>query len=253
MNMNQTGVEKAMNYLDQICNKKSELPANSLKIEPAYKDLQVMCKYRRLRFTRRFNNLPTITTEDVAQHSFFTTILARTMAEEYNEAVQRHNLQVHPYDVDNAWDKVNVDQVTVQALYHDIEESFTSDIPWNVKHHNEEVNTAIKHATWDKLKAIYKGCSPIVEKQMSTNISAKLGLEGKFVAVADMMECAWECHQEEHLGNKYLQSMKLKAIQEINEMEFSKVLYDTSPLFKSMMKMFEGRTARIACDEMELD
>lgn len=232
--------------------KKSELPANSIN-DTKHNDLRIMCNYKRLRFIRRFNNLPTIQTEDVAQHSFYTAILAMTMAEEYNYAVQVHNLQVHPFDVENAWDKVNVEEVTRYALLHDIEEAFTSDIPWNVKHHSDSVNSAIKRATNDKIKAIYRGCSPIIERQASTNAIAKLGLEGKFVAVADMMECAWNCHQEEQLGNRYLQGMKLKAIEEIEKMEFSRVLKDTSPLFNSMMRMFKNKVSYIASDEMELE
>lgn len=218
-----------------------------------YKDLEVMCNYRRLKFTRRFNNLPTLQTEDVAQHSFFTTILAMTMAEEYNLSVQKHNLEVHPYDVENAWDEVDVNLVMRQALLHDIEEAFTSDIPWNVKHHDDDTHRTILDATRSKMESIYQDCTKVMRDQMMVNFTAKFGLEGKFVAIADMMECAWNCHQEEQLGNRYLTGMKFKALKVINELEFSKVLKEASPIFNSMMKMMSGKTLYCASDTMNLD
>ena len=221
--------------------------------ETTYSDLQVLCNYKRLSFVRRFNNLPTIHTEDVSQHTFYVTILAMTLADEYNTSVQKHNLETHPYDVENVWNKVDTELVMRQALLHDIEECFTSDIPWNVKHHSDATNSTIKGIVRDKMKSIYSNCSPTLKRQIHLNMSSKLGLEGKIVAIADMLECAWNCFTEEQLGNKYLQGMKDKALQEIEDMEFTETLYKTSELFKSMMSMLKGKTSYIEMDKMNLE
>lgn len=227
------------------------------------KDLEVMCNYRRLKFIRRFNNFPTLNTEDVAQHSYFTTILAMTMADEYNIAIREHNkkvaehnLSIHPYDVENALDiqsEVDVEVVMRQALLHDIEEAFTSDIPWNVKHHNSVVNTLITGVAQSKLQNIYENCSEVFKRQMQTKLDAKKGLEGKFVAIADMLECAWNCYQESRMGNPYLNSLKDKAMEVIEKDLFSKVLEDTSPLFNSMCRLLTVGMHAWNVDEPNID
>lgn len=225
----------------------------SAKAPINYNDLEVMCNYRRLKYIRRFNNLPTVHTEDVAQHSFYTAILAVTMAEEYNLAVQKHNLEVHPYDVENVWERVDVPEVLKKALFHDIEEAFTSDIPWNVKHHNSAVHALIGGIAQSKLQDIYKDCSSTLRDQMYSKLNSKDGLEGKFVAIADMMECAWNCYHESSLGNTYLEDMQAKAVGVIQADPFSSVLVDTSPMFNAMMHLLTGKRKAMDSDVMNLD
>ena len=244
--------------------KKSESCTNRLPSEVTQiKDLEVMCNYRRLKFIRRFNNFPTLNTEDVAQHSYFTAIIAMTMADEYNvfiresnKKVAEHNLTVHPYDVESAQnpqDEVNVGLVMRYALFHDIEEAFTSDIPWNVKHHNSAVNTLITGVAQSKLQNIYENCSEVFKHQMQLKLDAKNGLEGKFVAIADMLECAWNCYQESRMGNPYLNSLKDKAMEVIEKDPFSKVLEETSPLFNSMCRLLTVGMHAWNVDEPNID
>ena len=244
--------------------KKSESCTNRLPREVSQiKDLEVMCNYRRLKFIRRFNNFPTLNTEDVAQHSYFTTILAMTMADEYNvfiresnKKVADHNLTVHPYDVESAQnpqDEVNVGLVMRYALFHDIEEAFTSDIPWNVKHHNSAVNTLITGVAQSKLQNIYENCSEVFRYQMQAKLDAKNGLEGKFVAIADMLECAWNCYQENQMGNPYLDNLKNKALDVISSNPFSKTLEKVSPFFRSMCGLLREDIQYLGADELNLD
>ena len=83
----------------------------------------IFMNIRRLRHIKRCNNFPTLNPTDVAQHSYFTTMLAMLFVDEL---------------VENSEEKVPIDKETVlrKCLLHDFEEAFTSDIPYPVKHMN---------------------------------------------------------------------------------------------------------------------
>ena len=202
------------------------------------KNLQMLFNYRRLRNVRRANNLPTIQTEDVAQHSFYVTILATALAEDYNAHVENYNRQFHPIDLESTYELVDVSQVTRQALFHDMEEVFTSDIPWNVKHHDGETNLAIRKCIWEKLGYIYQDTTSPISQHKDIICNAKSGLAGKFVNVADSLEGTWYCYTELTMGNQYIQGLFLKYLEVVQEDPFIPQLYQFSPLFTSIMEMF---------------
>lgn len=217
-------------------------------------NLRVMNNYRRLRNIRRTNNLPTIQTEDVAQHSFYVAILATTLAEEYNHSVMLYNANFHPMDIENTYDTVDVRDVTRQALFHDMEEAFTSDIPWNVKHHNDETRAAIQRCIKDKLTVVYQGTTGPVSFHKDTILYAKLGLPGKFVNAADNLEGAWYCYTELEMGNNYIYGLFCKYLQVIRDDPFTELLHRFSPLFRDIMKMFDdkSRCAPSSADRVEM-
>ena len=209
-------------------------------------NVRVLSNYRRLRSIRRTNNLPTLRTEDVAQHSFYVAILATSLAEDYNNEVMRHNLNFHPMDVDNTYDTVDVGAVTRQALFHDMEEAFTSDIPWNVKHHNDETRSAIQQCVRDKLDIVFKGTDGPVSSHKDTILYAKLGLPGKFVNAADNLEGAWYCYTELEMGNKYLEDLFRKYLMVIRDDPFSALLWKFSPIFMEIMAIFEAKESELS-------
>lgn len=214
------------------------------------KDLQMLCNYRRLRNVRRANNLPTIQTEDVAQHSFYVAILATTLAEDYNTHVAEYNRQFHPLDMEDTFELVDISQVTRQALFHDMEEVFTSDIPWNVKHHDSDTNLAIQRCIWEKLVHIYQGTTPPVSQHRTLIYNAKNGLAGKFVNIADNLEGTWYCYTELTMGNQYIQGLFLKYLDVVLAEPFVPVLYKFSPVFTSVMNMFLEQARQCNLTEM---
>ena len=210
------------------------------------KNLQMLCNYRRLRSIRRANNLPTLQTEDVAQHSFYVAILALTLADDYNAHVAEHNRQYHPLDTENTYELVSTAQVTRQALFHDMEEVFTSDIPWNVKHHNNETNVAIQRCIWEKLKTVYQGTTSPVSEHEFLICTAKNNLAGDFVNVADNLEGAWYCYTEVTMGNQYMQGLLVKYLKVIEQDPLVPLLFRFSPLFGDIMAMLVGYKEQVS-------
>ena len=217
-------------------------------------DLLMMLNYRRLENIRRCNNLPTINTVDVAQHSFYTALLAVTLASDYNVWATKNNLQYHPLDFDNHVPTIDGDKAMKKALFHDLEESFTSDIPWNVKHHDEKAHEAITECIHSKLNKVYDGCSSVImEHKHFIETCKDKTIEGQLVDLVDSLECAWYCYQEVSMGNKYLGNMLNKCVRLIEAMPLYEKLYKASPIFKSMIKLFDN-LAKSNCDKtMNID
>lgn len=161
--------------------------------------LRILLNLRRLRHIRRCNNFPTICDEDVAQHSLYVTMLAVCLADDYNQHVTDGNT-------------VDIDLVARKALCHDLEESFTSDIPWNVKHGTTEVNEAISRFTKSLMTSITERSDGMVRRMLNCNSTAKEGLEGAFVDIADSLELCIYAWGEACMGNTAMSNMMSKAL-----------------------------------------
>ena len=89
------------------------------------KDLTVLMNLRRLNNIQRCMTFPVTRTETVASHSCFVSMLCSVVGREYNTTYE---------------DNVDMGVLLEKAIFHDSEEAYTSDIPWNVKHFSEEVH-----------------------------------------------------------------------------------------------------------------
>lgn len=208
------------------------------------KDLKVFCNYRRLKEIKRCNNFPVVNKEDVAQHSFYVTLLAMVVADEYNQYVASHNSAYHPYDVENLMNVVKIEPLLRKALLHDVEESFTSDIPWNVKHADEETHKVIERAIAKKLEDSYEG-SKSMKLYQEIGTRCKDEFEGKFVDICDMLELSQYCFEEVAMGNSYIKPLLDKANRLVKSHVLYEILYTASPLFRSIVDL-------VSCCEVEV-
>lgn len=194
--------------------------------------------YRRMRQIRRCNTFPTVNPIDVAQHSYYVTMLAMALSDEYNTWAEEYNLEFHPLDFDNNYELVNTEKVLRKALLHDTEESITSDIPWNIKHMNDDINFALTKAIDERIDKAYEG-TKTMEMYHQLGKACKDGLEGQVVNIADMLELAIYCWEEVVMGNHYLKSMLNKCLRLIDSYTIADVLKKSSPLFISIKDMLE--------------
>lgn len=204
-----------------------------LKLEPFEKDFKIFMNYRRLKDIKRCNNFPVINQEDVAQHSFYTTMLAMILADEYNTWAVDHN----KYPLQYKYPIAKTETVIRKALTHDLEEAFTSDIPWNIKHMNGEVCEVVIKAINERIDQVYENCQTM-ELYHEMGTKCKEGLEGQFVEIADMLELGIYCWEEVSKGNQFLQSMVDKCVRLLQGYE---TLLKASPLFKSLMDLLTSK------------
>ena len=205
-------------------------------MEPQNLDLKMLINYRRMRSIRRCNTFPVINPVDVAQHSYYASLLAMAFADEYNTWVEEHNLGFHPLDDENQYPLVNTETVLRKALLHDTEEAITSDIPWNIKHMSEEFHKTITEAINARIDKAYEGTTTM-ELYHKLGKECKDGFEGQFVDVADMVELGLYCYEETKMGNEALKPMLDKCIRLIRRFTANSVLEQSSPLFNSIMDM----------------
>lgn len=205
-------------------------------------DLEMVLNLRRMRHLRRCNTLPTISDEDVAQHSYYVAMLAMSIGDEYNTYATEHNVGYHPLDAENQMDELNMEVVLRKALCHDMEETFVSDIPWNIKHADDETHTMFEKAVQKHMDLVFDGTSTF-QIQRDMNRSCKDGLEGELVNVTDMLELGIYSWEEYAQGNKSMRRMLDKTVKLIKTYDFASVLMVSSPLFKAILNLLENPSA----------
>lgn len=161
------------------------------------KDVKVFLNFRRLRHIQRCNNFARVMSEDDAQHSYFTTMLAMIIADEYNAKND---------------ELVNTELVIRKALMHDTDEVVTGDIPFNVKHADKQLNTSLAKVMSTIVQKLYEGSSTQFQKYRVVADTCKQGIEGSIVDLADMLELAVYCHEEVNAGNDNMNSLLKRAI-----------------------------------------
>ena len=153
---------------------------------------QLFMNCRRMRHIRRCNNFPTLQQEDVAQHGFYVTMLAMLFNDEcrlYNEKCM-----------------LNAEFLLRKCLLHDTEETFTSDIPYPIKHSDGIIHERLENNINQAMMKL-AGDSQISMNWEIFRQECKSGIEGKVVAFCDMLELALYSYEEISLGNKMMTVM----------------------------------------------
>lgn len=160
------------------------------------KDLTVLMNLRRLNNIQRCMTFPVTRTETVASHSCFVSMLCSVVGREYNTTYE---------------DNVDMGVLLEKAIFHDSEEAYTSDIPWNVKHFSEEVHKSIEDMISSRLDEIFEDCS-FVSDLHEVIVECKSGLEGSIVNLCDMIELGLYCYDELNMGNNNMLLLGIKAL-----------------------------------------
>lgn len=200
------------------------------------KDVVIFMNFRRLRHLQRCNNFSRNNPEDVAQHSYYTSLLAMTIADEYNAWVDAHVSETERYE----YQKANVEIVLRKALLHDTDEAITSDVPYNVKHLTPEFNEEIEKAMSVIINQSYEGCSDIFERYCLLARNCKKDLEGTIVDIADMLELAIYCHEEYASGNTFMKGLRDRAVHYV-QLKNSEI-FNSSPTAIGLSVLIQSNT-----------
>ncbi|MCC3375889.1 5'-deoxynucleotidase [Cohnella sp. REN36] len=143
----------------------------------------------RLRYIERWSLMRNTMTENVAEHSFHTALLAHLLGTIARDVFD------HPVDPDKA---------ASYALFHDATEVFTGDIPTPVKHHNPVILAnfrEIEKLAADRLLAtvpteLQDAYGPLLTRQTADPELAK------YVKAADVLDAYLKCVSEMSAGNR---------------------------------------------------
>lgn len=154
---------------------------------------KLFMNYRRIRHIKRCNNFRVITPTDVAQHSYFTTMLATLFVDEFN--MNKCTTDIRPIKLPNT------EILLRKCLFHDLEEAFTSDIPYPVKHASSEIHAHLEFGLNAMMQELIGKNNYVMKSWDSLRARCKDGVEGSIVAFCDMLELAIYCYEELCVGN----------------------------------------------------
>jgi 5'-deoxynucleotidase len=83
----------------------------------------------RLRFIRRWSLMRNTEPENVAEHSYYVALLTHALGTIARDLFHR---------------RIDVDRAVTLALFHDVSEVITGDIPTPVKHHNSDIVAGLR-------------------------------------------------------------------------------------------------------------
>jgi len=188
----------------------------------------------RLRYIERWSLMRNTTKENVAEHSFHVALLTHMLCTIANEQLGR---------------KVNTEKAVTMALFHDVTEVITGDIPTPVKHHNAEILRnfrEIEHMAADRLmgmvpeelKTAYK---PLITGKYGT--PADGGAEHaelkRYVKAADLLDAYLKCVSELSAGNREFAVAKRQIESSIEKLDMEEVRYFLAHMAPSFEKTLD--------------
>lgn len=174
----------------------------------------------RMKLIQRWGLMRNTQSENDMEHSLQVAIIAHGLANIANMKYKKN---------------IDTEHVLALAIYHDVSEVITGDLPTPIKYHNNELKGAYKKlehsANGLLLDMLNKEYRNEYEKYL---IPDTAGYEWKLVKAADRL-CAYiKCIEEEHAGNKEFLKAKesiLKSIKSMNIPEVDIFMEESMPCF----------------------
>jgi 5'-deoxynucleotidase len=180
----------------------------------------------RLRYIERWSLMRNMVKENVAEHSFHVAILTHALCTIANEVFKRD---------------IATNEAVSMALFHDVTEVFTGDIPTPVKHQNPEILSnfrKIEEISADKLFSMIPPELQPLYKPLVTGKSDQTELR-RYVKAADLLDAYLKCVTELSAGNREFGTAKKQIEHTIQEMAMPEVNYFLTHLAPSLEKTLD--------------
>ena len=220
--------KKAVNNkgCDNACSIKSDAQDN----KNIKKNQKFFAVVDRVRYIQRWALMRNNETENVAEHSFQTAIFAHALANIRNIEFPELKLQVDP------------DKLMAKALFHDVSEVITGDLPTPVKYHNPELRKAYKSYEAlavetlldflpENLRSKYSDL--LIEKALVDTERGSLEyVEAGLIKAADKLSAYIKCIYEVNQGNNEFREALTSTLDSIE------AFYEDFPEVKVFMTDF---------------
>ncbi|UJF34742.1 5'-deoxynucleotidase [Paenibacillus hexagrammi] len=181
----------------------------------------------RLKYIDRWSLMWNMRKENVAEHSFYTAALAHMLCTIANEVYKRD---------------VPTDRVVSIALFHDVSEVLTGDIPQPVKHNNEKILRnfrEIEDAAVERLIQTLPAEINSVYKSLIQDPDEELY---RWVKAADLLEAYIKCLTELSAGNREFIVAKQQILESLKKMDMPEVDYFLTHMSSSFEKTLDEIT-----------
>ena len=166
----------------------------------------------RLKYIPRWSLMRQNTAEDLAQHTADVALTAHTLCLVANSKFGRN---------------VNCEKVAVAALYHDVSEILTGDMPTPVKYNNPQIMSAYKAIESHAVNKLLETSDPAIRENLRPYMTQEslTEYEMKLLKAADKICALTKCMEEMQSGNKEFESAYKTTYQSLVCMDMEEVTY----------------------------
>ncbi|MBQ4544312.1 MAG: 5'-deoxynucleotidase [Oscillospiraceae bacterium] len=164
----------------------------------------------RMKYISRWSLMRNTRTENVAEHSYHVSVLAHALA-----VISR---DVFGFDVDPG-------RVCAAALYHDMPEILTGDLPTPIKYYGADIKEAYKRI---EKEAGVRLLSNLTEEMKSGISAAALDCDEKVISLvkaADKLDAYIKCCEEISAGNRDFEKAQQQTKAAVDAMDMPEVKY----------------------------
>ena len=166
----------------------------------------------RLKYIPRWSLMRQNVAEDLAQHTADVALTSHTLCLIANNKFGRN---------------VNSEKVAVAALYHDVSEILTGDMPTPVKYNNPQIMSAYKAIESHAVNKLLETSDPAVKENLRPYMTQEnlTEYEKKLLKAADKICALTKCMEEMQSGNKEFESAYKSTYQSLIDMNMDEVTY----------------------------
>lgn len=141
----------------------------------------------RTKYVNRWGLMRGTESENLQEHSYETAVLAHALA---------------TIDRDGRGVEVNPDRAAVIALYHDVSEILTGDMPTPVKYYNDEMRTSYRRIERRAVEALAEKLPDGLRDAYWQLLNGERSPEWKYVKAADTLSGYLKCVKERKAGSE---------------------------------------------------
>ena len=159
----------------------------------------------RMRYITRWGLMRNTFSENIAEHSHITAVLAHALA-----LIRRDILKLPTPDPDRC---------AVAALYHDASEILTGDLPTPIKYYNPEIKEAYKQVEYIAGNRLLDMLPAELRQSYEHYVLEDEEELLPFVKAADKLSAHIKCLEEQKAGNKEFDSAALQTWESMKAMK----------------------------------
>lgn len=163
----------------------------------------------RMKYIQRWGLMYSVHPENLSTHSLEVAVCAHALAMIGNTQFGK---------------QYQADRIATKALYHDVPEIFTGDIPTPVKYYSKETHdsySAVEDAALEKLFSML----PEELRSSYEELFSYAPDEKKLIKAADKICALLKCRDEAHFGNPEFREAEKSLLQSLKESQCEEALY----------------------------
>lgn len=172
----------------------------------------------RMKYIERWSLMYSVNKENIMEHSQSVSLLAHALAIIENEIFD---------------EKVDEYKALAYAVYHEVSEVITGDLPTPIKYFNAEIKTAYKELEEYANDKLIKNLPTVLAKRYKEFIFPSDSKEYKIAKAADKLAAYIKCIEELKSGNTEFKRAKQTIENDIGKIELQSVKYFMEIFIKS--------------------